>query len=220
MDRKGPEQAWPLLHLACPEDGRVRCIHQRAVGTRLDQHPPEVICRPDQPESQDSPDPRQQPSGMSDPTRSRGPSLCFHANTFVTGCSDSEQRVPVLDGHHRWREDIPPGPRDLEGRIHACDEGQLGRLPSHSCLRPEVPSRTHLGPVLQHRRLRHRNLRQLRNQEEAPRGFEKEAPGGEPKRRLSGRAQVLSKDGDREFRIEQRCGGRRVSLASTKRCNS
>lgn len=51
VDRKGSEQAWPLLHLACPEDGRVWCFCQRAAGARLDQHPPEAICRPDQPES-------------------------------------------------------------------------------------------------------------------------------------------------------------------------
>jgi hypothetical protein len=61
MDRKGPQQVWPLLHQSRAEDGRLRRIHQRASGPCYDLPPPEGIQRQDELEVEDPPDHRVQP---------------------------------------------------------------------------------------------------------------------------------------------------------------
>jgi hypothetical protein len=117
----------------------------------------------------------------------------YYANELVKDCSYPEHRVSRVNGHHRWRENIPPSPCDMEGRFHACHEGQLGRIPPYPCLCAEVPSRTHLGPILQRGGFRRRHIRQLGNKEEAPCSPEKETPGREQgkQRRLSRSTKVL-----------------------------
>jgi hypothetical protein len=94
--------------------------------------------------------------------------------TVMKGCSHPKQCVPHLDGHHRRREDNSSSPCDLESRFHACHEGQLDHFPARPRLRAEVPSRAHLGSLLQHRRLLHRHLCQLSHKEEAPGGTPQE----------------------------------------------
>lgn len=60
MDRKGSQQARPLLHQSRAQDGRLRCLHQRTSGARHDLDPPEAVRRQDELAGQDSADPRLQ----------------------------------------------------------------------------------------------------------------------------------------------------------------
>ena len=85
-----------------------------------------------------------------------------------------EHGLSDLDGDYRWCKDSPSSPCDLESWFHARNEGQLDYFPAGSRFRAEVPSRAHLGPVLQRYRVLHWNICQLRHKEEAPCGFEKE----------------------------------------------
>jgi hypothetical protein len=77
-----------------------------------------------------------------------------------------EQRLPRVHGAHCGCPDSPPGPRDRQGWFLARHEGQLGCLSHLVGLRPAVPSRNHMGALLQHHRLRHRDIHQRAHQEE------------------------------------------------------
>ena len=64
MDREGPQQAWSLLYESCAEDGSLWRVRQRTAGPRYDFNLAEDVCRQDEPEVEDSTDPRVQPYRM------------------------------------------------------------------------------------------------------------------------------------------------------------
>lgn len=82
----------------------------------------------------------------------------FGLRLIMIDCSNPKHCVPRLDGSHRRCTHNPPGPRDLEGRIHARNEGQLDLLAIVSGICAAVLARAHLGAVLQHCGILHWDL--------------------------------------------------------------
>ena len=107
--------------------------------------------------------------------RSRSPVWTLFLLLTLTGLAHPEQRLPDLHGPHCRRPHIPPGPRNRQGWLHACHEGQLGRFAHLAGVRPAIPARNHLGTLLQHNRLRNWNLHQRTHQEEEARCSEAKA---------------------------------------------
>jgi hypothetical protein len=56
MDRQGPQQAWPLLHQSCAEDGSLRSFRQRSIGSLDDLYPSEALRGKDKLEGKDHAD--------------------------------------------------------------------------------------------------------------------------------------------------------------------
>jgi hypothetical protein len=42
---------------------------------------------------------------------------------FSIDLADPERSLPGLHGRYRRRTNVPPSPRNRQGRVHACDEG-------------------------------------------------------------------------------------------------
>lgn len=91
------------------------------------------------------------------------------------GLPYTKQRLPDVNGRHRRSTHLPSSPRHREGRLHARHEGQLDHFSDCACIRPEVPTGTDLGTILQHGVLRHRDIYQRAYQEEEAGGFEEKA---------------------------------------------
>lgn len=87
----------------------------------------------------------------------------------LLGVSDPEHSLPGLDGNHCGCQNVPPGSRYGQSRIHACHEGQLDHLALGLGVCAAVPTRAYLGSILQYRGVRHWDLHQ--------RTYEKEEVG-------------------------------------------
>src|ERR1700760_4060991 len=88
--------------------------------------------------------------------------------------SHSEHRLSIIHGHHRRRTHVAPGPRHRPRWLLARHARQLDHLPAGPGICPEIPARTNLGSIFQHRGLLHWHLYQHPYQEEEACCFEEE----------------------------------------------
>lgn len=89
------------------------------------------------------------------------------AKLFTDGHTDSaypEHRLSCFDGGNCWCSNLAPGQSNCTSWIPASDESQLDHITSCTRIRPEIPSRTDMGSVLQHHCLCYRHIYQHSHQ--------------------------------------------------------
>lgn len=156
------EQAWPLFLLENTQDGRVWRIHLCSNGTRAHRYPATGVRWTHQPEGENSTDFDQQ----SDSTWRLSYAYMTMTLTVLTDRADSKYCVSLINGRHCRCPHLASSPRHRSRWFLACHARQLDHFSLGIGIRPEIPTRTHLGAVLQHSGVLYWHLYQHSYQEE------------------------------------------------------
>lgn len=139
MDRKGSQQAWPLLHQSRAEDGCLWRVHQRAARPCHDLDLAEDVRGQDESEVQDLADHCFE-------------SCCTCYNAFTTfilgtrlirclpGRTHPKRHLPNQHGCHRWCPHLPPNSRHRSRGLHARHESQLDIVAPCARFRAGLPA--------------------------------------------------------------------------------